>query len=195
MAFINEQNKEINCKVVYYGPGRSGKSTSLRYIYQNIKEEKRGELISLSNTKDRTLYFDFVPLELGNYKNFQVRLHLYTVPGDVAYEAARKIISKGVDGVVFMADSQLEQLEPNMKSMLELTEMLEDQGSDFAILPMVIQYNKRDLPHAVPVAELKRLLNPRNVPDFETIATEGKGIFESLKAIGTQVLKSLKSES
>lgn len=195
MAFINEQNKEINCKVVYYGPGRSGKSTSLRYIYQNIKEEKRGELISLSNAKDRTLYFDFVPLELGNYKNFQVRLHLYTVPGDVAYEAARKIISKGVDGVVFMADSQLEQLEPNMKSMLELTEMLEDQGSDFATLPMVIQYNKRDLPNAVPVDELKRLLNPRNVPDFETIATEGKGVFESLKSIGTQVLKSLKSES
>ena len=153
MAFINEQNKEINCKVVYYGPGRSGKSTSLRHIYQNIKEEKRGELISLSNTKDRTLYFDFVPLELGKYKNFQVRLHLYTVPGDVAYEAARKIISKGVDGVVFMADSQLEQLEPNMKSMLELTEMLEDQGSDFATLPMVIQYNKRDHKRIVVTAE------------------------------------------
>lgn len=193
MAFINEQTKEVNCKVVYYGPGRSGKSTSLRHIYQNIKEGKRGELISLSNAKDRTLYFDFVPLELGKLKNFQIRLHLYTVPGDVAYDAARKIISKGVDGVIFLADSQLEQLEANMQSMLELTEMIEDQGSDFTTFPMVIQYNKRDLANAVPVPELKRLLNPRGAPDFETVATEGKCIFEALKSISTQVLKSLKS--
>ena len=194
MAFINEQSKEVNCKVVYFGPPMCGKSTSLRYIFKNIKDEKRGELVSLSTNTDRTLYFDFVPLTLGTFKKFQVRLHLYTVPGDVAYEAARKIISKGVDGVVFLADSQLEQLESNMASMMELKEMIEEEGGNFEELPMVIQYNKRDLPNAVPMEELRKLLNPRNVPDFETIATEGRGVFESLKSIGTQVLKSLKTD-
>lgn len=195
MAFINEQTKEINCKVVYFGPPMCGKSTSLRYIFKNVKDEKRGELVSLSTNTDRTLYFDFVPLTLGKFKNFQVRLHLYTVPGDVAYEAARKIIAKGVDGVVFLVDSQLEQLEANMASMMELKEIVENEGSDFSEVPMVIQYNKRDLSNAVPVAELRKLLNQRKVPDFETVALEGRGVFESLKSIGTQVLKSLKTAS
>ena len=193
MAFINEQRKEINCKVVYFGPPMCGKSTSLRYIFKNVKDEKRGELVSLSTSADRTLYFDFVPLTIGKFKNFQVRLHLYTVPGDVAYEAARKIIAKGVDGVVFLVDSQLEQLEANMASMMELREIIENEGGDFAEVPMVIQYNKRDLSNAVPIVELRKLLNQRKVPDFETIATEGRGVFESLKSIGKQVLKSLKT--
>ncbi len=170
-----------------------GKSTSLRYIFKNVKDEKRGELVSLSTSADRTLYFDFVPLTIGKFKNFQVRLHLYTVPGDVAYEAARKIIAKGVDGVVFLVDSQLEQLEANMASMMELREIIENEGGDFAEVPMVIQYNKRDLSNAVPIVELRKLLNQRKVPDFETIATEGRGVFESLKSIGKQVLKSLKT--
>ncbi|MDO8527842.1 MAG: GTPase domain-containing protein [Deltaproteobacteria bacterium] len=193
MAFINEQTKEVNCKVVYFGPPRCGKSTTLRYIFENMAEGKKGELVSLSTSSNRTLYFDFVPLSLGKYKNFQVRMHLYTVPGDIAYEAARKIISKGVDGVVFLADSQLEQLENNMNSMMELKEMIEGEGGDFDELPLVIQYNKRDLPKAVSLQELKHLLNVRNVPDFETVATSGRGIFEALKAIGKQVLESLRT--
>lgn len=191
MAFVNEQSKEINCKVVYFGPPRCGKSTSLRHIFENVKDEKKGELVSLSTSKDRTLFFDFVPLDLGKHNRFQVRLHLYTVPGDVAYDAARKIIAKGVDGVIFMADSQLEQLEHNMSSMLELKEMIENQGGDFETLPMVIQYNKRDLTNAVPVQELRNLLNTRGVPDFETVATQGLGIFEALRTVGKQVLAGL----
>lgn len=191
MSFINEQTKEVNLKVVYYGPAFCGKSTSLCHIYQNVKEKDRGELVSLSNGKDKTLYFDFLPLDLGKVKKYQVRLHLYTMPGDVPYRAARKIISKGVDGVIFLADSALARLEDNLHSMMELKELIEDQGGDFENLPMVIQYNKRDLPNAVAVDELKRLLNPRKVPDFETIATQGKGVFEALKAISTRVLKTL----
>lgn len=191
MSFINEQSKEVNLKVVYYGPAFCGKSTSLRHIYQNVKEKERGELVSLSNGKDKTLYFDFLPLDLGKVKKYQVRLHLYTMPGDVPYRAARKIISKGVDGVIFLADSALARLEDNLHSMMELKELIEEDGGDFENLPMVIQYNKRDLPNAVAVDELKRLLNPRKLPDFETVATQGKGVFEALKAISTRVLKTL----
>ncbi|OGQ04578.1 MAG: gliding-motility protein MglA [Deltaproteobacteria bacterium RIFCSPLOWO2_01_44_7] len=192
MAFINEQTKEVNCKVVYYGPPRCGKSTSLRYIYESVKEEKRGELVSLAGKSDKTLFFDFVPLSLGKFKNYQIRLHLYTVPGDVAYESARKIISKGVDGVVCVADSQLEKLESNLQSMMELKEMVEEMGEDFETLPLVFQYNKRDLANPVPIGELRQLLNPRKVPDFETVATQGRGVYDALKAIAKEVLKSLR---
>jgi len=192
MAFINEQTKEVNCKVVYFGPPLCGKSTSLRWIYDRMREEKKGELVSLSTGDDRTLYFDFVPLTVGQLRGYQLRLHLYTVPGEVAYESARKLIAKGVDGVVFLADSELEKMELNFSAMLELKDMIEEHGIDWDTLPMVVQYNKRDLPDAVPVIELRRLLNPRNVPDFETVAIEGKGVFDALKAISAQVFKSLK---
>lgn len=192
MAFINERQKEVNCKVLYYGPPLCGKSTSLRHIYQNIKEESKGELVSLSTPQDRTLYFDFLPIDLGKHNKFQIRLHLYTVPGEAAYKVARKIIAKGVDGVIFLADSRLERLEDNLQSMMELKEMIEEEGGEFESLPMVLQYNKRDLPGAVAIEELRRLLNPRKVPDFETVATQGKGIFEALKAASAQVLKTLK---
>lgn len=190
MSFINEKTKEINLKIVYYGPPFCGKSTSLRTIFERVKEEKKGELVSLSTAQDRTLYFDFVPISLGEHNGYHVRLHLYTVPGEVAYEAARKIVSKGVDGVVFLADSQLERLEDNLKSMMELKEMLEEHGEDLATIPMVIQYNKRDLPNAVAVGELRELLNPRKVDDFETVATAGTKTFEAFKAISKEVLKS-----
>lgn len=192
MAFINEKLKEVNCKILYYGPALCGKSTSLRHIYQNIKEQDKGELVSLSTPQDRTLYFDFLPINLGKRNKFQVRLHLYTVPGEAAYKVARKIIAKGVDGVVFLADSRLERLEDNLASMVELKEMIDEEGGEFEKLPMVLQYNKRDLPGAVALDELKRLLNPRKVPDFETVATQGKGIFEALKSVSAQVLKTLK---
>lgn len=192
MAFINEKTKEVNCKVVYYGPPFCGKSTSLRCIYEKVKENAGGDLISLSGDKDRTLYFDFVPLNLGKHKNYQIRLHLYTVPGEVAYRQARKIISKGLDGIVFLADSQLEKLEDNLSAMVELKEMIEEEGGEFEKIPMVIQYNKRDLPGAVSLQELKQLLNPRKVPDFETVAVKGQGVLEALKAVSAGVLKTLK---
>lgn len=195
MAFINEKAKEINCKVVYFGPPFAGKSTALRFIYEKVKEEKKGELVSLATNQNHTLYFDFVPISLGQYKNYHIRLHLYTVPGEVAYEAARKIIAKGVDGVVFLVDSQLEKLEDNLKSMMALKEMLEENGEDLESLPMVLQYNKRDLPNAVSAAELRKLLNPRGIADFETVATNGKGVFEAFKAISKGVLKNLKANS
>lgn len=195
MAFINPQSKEVHCKVVYYGAPLCGKSTSLRYIYEHTKGKKKGELISLSTEEDRTLYFDFVPLDLGKHNRYQIRLHLYTVPGEVGYKAARKIIAKGVDGIVFLADSQLERLEDNLKAMMELKEIVEGEGGDFAAMPMVIQYNKRDLKDAVAVEELRRLLNPSKLPDFETIATRGQGVFDALKSISVGVLKSLKEES
>ena len=194
MAFINNQTKEINCKIVYYGPPLCGKSTSLRYIASQVKDEKgkSAELVSLSTADHRTLYFDFIPISLGQIKGFKIRLHLYTVPGELAYQNARKLISKGVDGVIFLADSQLERLEQNLNSMVELKEMLEEEGIEWEDFPLVLQYNKRDLPNAILVSELRSLLNPRKVSEFETVATEGKGTMEALKSISSTVLKSFK---
>lgn len=192
MAFINEKNKEINCKIVYYGPPRCGKSTSLRNISTEVKKTTKGELVSLTSDDDRTLYFDFVPLTLGKINDYTIRLHLYTVPGEVAYEANRKIISKGVDGVVFVADSQLEKAESNLKSLAELNEILHHDGISFKDVPHVIQYNKRDLPNAAPVTELRNLLNKFAAPDFETVATNGSGTYEVFKSIATRVLHDLK---
>ncbi len=192
MSFINEKQKEINCKVVYFGPPLCGKSTTLRAVYEQVKDSSKGDLISLSQTDDRTLFFDFVPLSLGKFKNYTIRLHLYTVPGEVGYTAARKLISKGVDGVVFMADSQLQKMEDNLRSFANLREILKNEGLDWKQVPMVIAYNKRDLPNAVPADELRNLLNPNSVPDFETVAVTGQGVFDTLKAIGTKVLLNLK---
>ena len=192
MSFINDKQKEINCKVVYYGPQLCGKSTTLRAVYEQVKEEVKGDLISLSQDNDRTLFFDFVPLSLGKYKGYTIRLHLYTVPGEVGYAAARKLISKGVDGVVFMADSQLQKMEENLKSLSNLNEILKNEGLDPNQVPMVIAYNKRDLPNAVPIEELRGLLNRNNSEDFETVAVTGQGVFDVLRAIGTKVLFNLK---
>ena len=192
MAFINERDKEINCKIVYYGPPRCGKSTSIRQIYNSVKKETKGELISITSDDDKTLYFDFVPITLGKVKDYTIRLHLYTVPGEVAYEANRKIISKGVDGVVFVADSELENIEKNLASIAELKDILAREGQDLIKVPLVIQYNKRDLPNAAPLKELKNLINKFGAPDFETVATEGKNVFDAFKTIATKVLKDLK---
>jgi signal recognition particle receptor subunit beta len=192
MAFINERTKEINCKIVYYGPPRCGKSTSLKHICDEIKKDTKGEVISLTSEEDRTLYFDFVPVTLGKLGEYTIRLHLYTVPGEVAYEANRKIISKGVDGVVFVADSQLERIESNLASLAELKGILRHEGIDFGDVPHVIQYNKRDLPNAVSAKELKNLINKYAVPDFETVATAGTGIYDAFKTIASRVLMDLK---
>lgn len=192
MAFINEKNKEINCKIVYYGPPRCGKSTSIRNICTEVKKNSKGELVSLTSEDDRTLYFDFIPITLGKMGEYTIRLHLYTVPGEVAYEANRKIISKGVDGVVFVADSQLEKVESNLQSLAELNEILHHEGVSFKDVPHVIQYNKRDLGNAAPVSELRSLLNKYAAPDFETVATSGSGTYDAFKAISTKVLLDLR---
>src|SRR5512147_889773 len=166
MSFINYSSREINCKIVYYGPGLCGKMTNLQYVYKKTNPDQKGKLISLATETERTLFFDFSPLSLGVIKGFKVRFHLYTVPGQVFYAASRKLILKGVDGVVFVADSQIERMEANIESVENLRINLAEQGYDLDKIPYVIQYNKRDLPNVVPLEELHRLLNPRSVPEF-----------------------------
>lgn len=192
MSFINYSSREINCKIVYYGPGLCGKTTNLQYIYKKTNPEQKGKLISLATETERTLFFDFLPLALGDIKGFRVRFHLYTVPGQVFYAASRKLILKGVDGVVFVADSQIERMEANIESLEDLRINLAEQGYDLDKLPFTIQYNKRDLPNAAPVAEMNKLLNPNGIPWFEGIATTGVGVFETLKDVAKQVLMELK---
>lgn len=192
MSFINYSSREINCKIVYYGPGLCGKTTNLQYIYKKTNPEQKGKLISLATETERTLFFDFLPLALGDIKGFRVRFHLYTVPGQVFYAASRKLILKGVDGVVFVADSQIERMEANIESLEDLKINLSEQGYDLEKLPFVIQYNKRDLPNVVPVEELNKVLNPKDVPYFEAVATQGIGVFETLKGIAKLVLLELK---
>jgi signal recognition particle receptor subunit beta len=192
MSFINYASREINCKIVYYGPGLCGKTTNLQYIFQKTAPEARGKMISLATETERTLFFDFLPLALGEIRGFKTRFHLYTVPGQVFYDASRKLILKGVDGVVFVADSQEERLDANIESLENLKDNLEEQGYQLDQLPYVIQYNKRDLPNATPVAELRELLNPGMVPEFEACAQSGEGVFDTLKAVAKLILLELK---
>jgi signal recognition particle receptor subunit beta len=192
MSFINYASREINCKLVYYGCGLCGKTTNLHYIYQKTNPEIRGKMISLATETERTLFFDFLPLALGSIRGFRVRFHLYTVPGQVFYDASRKLILKGVDGVVFVADSQVERMDANVESVDNLKVNLKEQGYDLDRIPYVIQYNKRDLPNVAPLAELKELLNPKGVPDFEGVAPQGIGVFDTLKSIAKLVLVELK---
>jgi signal recognition particle receptor subunit beta len=195
MSFINYSSREINCKIVYYGPGLCGKTTNLQFIYTKTNPDLKGKMISLATETERTLFFDFLPLALGQIRGFKTRFHLYTVPGQVFYDASRKLILKGVDGVVFVADSQIERMEANVESLDNLRINLADQGYDLDKLPCVVQYNKRDLPNAAPLAEMKRLQNPNGVPDFEACATVGKGVFETLKAVARGVLRDLRQLS
>lgn len=192
MSFINYSAREINCKLVYYGPGLCGKTTNLQFIYTKTKEDAKGKMISLATETERTLFFDFLPLNLGSIRGFKTRFHLYTVPGQVFYDASRKLILKGVDGVCFVADSQEERMEANIESLDNLRFNLEEQGYNLDAIPYVIQYNKRDLPNAVPVPELSAALNPNKVPEFEAAAVDGTGVFETLKALAKQVLNELR---
>jgi signal recognition particle receptor subunit beta len=192
MSFINYSSREINCKIVYYGPGLCGKTTNLQYIYNKTAPEAKGKMISLATETERTLFFDFLPLALGKIRGFRTRFHLYTVPGQVFYDASRKLILKGVDGVVFVADSQIERMEANFESMDNLKVNLREQGYDLDKVPYVMQYNKRDLPNAAPLDEMRQLLNPMGMVDFEACATVGKGVFETLKAAAKGVLTDLK---
>src|SRR6188472_389803 len=192
MSFINYMAREINCKIVYYGPGLCGKTTNLQYIYERTNPEAKGKMISLATETDRTLFFDFLPLALGEIRGFKTRFHLYTVPGQVFYDASRKLILKGVDGVVFVADSQIARMEANVESLENLRTNLAEQGYSLDKLPYVIQYNKRDMPGIAPVEELRALLNPTAVPEFEGVASTGVGVFDTLKAVAKLVLSHLK---
>ena len=192
MSFINYSSREINCKIVYYGPGLCGKTTNLQYIYNKTNPEAKGKMISLATETDRTLFFDFLPLSLGEIRGFKTRFHLYTVPGQVFYDASRKLILKGVDGVVFVADSQIERMEANIESLDNLRTNLQEQGYNLDKIPYVIQYNKRDLPNAAPLEELRSLLNTNKVPDFSGVASSGDGVFDTLKAVAKLVLTELK---
>ncbi|SRR5512135_2183012 len=191
MSMINYASREINCKLVYYGPGLGGKTTNIEYVYNKVQPETRGKLISLATEQERTLFFDFLPVDLGSIRGFKTRFHLYTVPGQVYYNASRRLILKGVDGVVFVGDSQPERMDANVASMQNLYENLAEYGYDPATLPLVIQYNKRDLAGCVPVHELRAQLNPDNLPDFEAVAITGEGVFDTLKAVSKMVLKTL----
>jgi signal recognition particle receptor subunit beta len=192
VSFINYMAREINCKIVYYGPGLCGKTTNLQYIYKRTNPEAKGKMISLATETERTLFFDFLPLSLGEIRGFKTRFHLYTVPGQVFYDASRKLILQGVDGVIFVADSQLERLEANQESLDNLRTNLAEHGYSLEKIPYVIQYNKRDLPNALPLEELRPILNPTNQLDFEASARTGQGVFETLKAVSKLVLTELK---
>jgi mutual gliding-motility protein MglA len=192
MTFINYASREINCKIVYYGPGLCGKTTNLQYIFDSTAPQARGKLISLATETDRTLFFDFMPLELGTVRGFKTRFHLYTVPGQVFYDASRKLILKGVDGVVFVADSQEERMDANIESLHNLEENLQSQGYDLMKLPYVLQLNKRDLSNIVPAEDLAAELQKKGEPVVEAVASTGQGVFDTLKAVAKQVLTELR---
>lgn len=223
MSLINYASREINCKLVYYGPGLGGKTTNLEYIYEKVAPASRGKMISLATETERTLFFDFLPVDLGTIRGFKTRFHLYTVPGQVYYNASRRLILKGVDGVVFVADSQLDRMEANLESMQNLYDNMAQHGLDLTRIPFIIQYNKRDLPNAAALAHLQEALNPgwlvedparqvatpdpgrageflirqvdgawvERVPCFEAVAVRGDGVFDTLRAVSKQVLKTL----
>jgi signal recognition particle receptor subunit beta len=191
MTFINYAAREINCKIVYYGPGLCGKTTNIQFIYDKTGAAAKGKLISLATESERTLFFDFLPIELGTIRGFRTRFHLYTVPGQVFYDASRKLILKGVDGVVFVADSQDARMDANVESIRNLKENLREHGVSMDKVPYVLQLNKRDLPTAVPVAVLDKALRIKNEPVFEAVASRGSGVFETLKAVVKAVLMDL----
>jgi len=191
MALVNHTTREINAKIVYYGPGLCGKTTNIHLIYHRIAPGQRGRLISLATETDRTLFFDFLPVELGTIKNYKVRFHLYTVPGQVFYNATRKLVLKGADGVIFVADSQRAMLDANIESLANLRDNFADQGVNLNDFPVVIQYNKRDLPDIMSVEELNAALNPRDVPCYEAVAMTGEGVLKTFTAISKLVLQDM----
>ncbi len=192
MSLINYNAKEIHCKVVYYGPSLGGKTTNVQWIYENTKGEEKSDLVELPSDIERTTFFDFIPFDIGEIRGFKTKLHLYSVPGQVVYDLSRKLILKGLDGVIFVADSQAERMEENIQAMENLKINLEQQGYDINKIPLAIQYNKRDLPNALPIAEMRRELNKYNAPEFEASANTGKGVFEALKTVSKSILTVLK---
>jgi signal recognition particle receptor subunit beta len=191
VSLINYASREINCKIVYYGPGLGGKTTNIQYVYSRVSPETKGRLVSLATEMDRTLFFDFLPLDLGTIKGFRTRFHLYTVPGQVYYDASRRLILRGVDGIVFVADSLISRFEANVESLYNLHENLAEHDLKIDSVPFALQYNKRDLKDVIPVADLREELNPQRFPDFEAVATQGVGVFDTLKSVSKLVLRKL----
>ena len=192
MSTINFAAREINCKIVYYGPGMSGKTTNLKHVFGKIPGHLRGEMVSLATEDERTLFFDFLPLDLGSVQGFKTRFHLYTVPGQVFYNASRKLILRGVDGIVFVADSAPNRLRANAESMRNLRENLVEHGINVKEVPLILQVNKRDLPDALPLEMIRAVLDPkREMLVFEAMAHKGPGVFESLKTVSKLVLERL----
>ncbi|NBU21334.1 gliding-motility protein MglA [bacterium] len=192
MSFINYTSKEINCKVIYFGAGLGGKTTNVQFIYEHTQRQERGKLVSLSTENERTLFFDFLPLSIGDIRGYNTRFHLYTVPGQTFYEVSRQFILKGVDGIVFVVDSQPERMGANIESFESLEKGLEKQGYDIHKIPLVFQYNKRDLPGAISIPELEATFNPMRRPYFEAIASSGQGVMETLQSISQLVIRELK---
>src|ERR1700686_4606909 len=192
MSVVNYGTREITCKIVYYGPGRSGKTTNLQHVYKQLPEERKGKMVSLATETDRTLFFDFLPLDLGSVRGFRTRFHLYTVPGQVFYEASRRLILKGADGVVFVADSQEERLDANLETLDNLREHLKDHNLNFNTIPYVLQLNKRDLPNVLPIDELQKQQSVKGDPTTEAVAVTGQGVFETLREVAKLVLAELK---
>jgi signal recognition particle receptor subunit beta len=192
LSFINFAAREINCKIVYYGPGLGGKTTNLQWIFERTGDQQKGKMISLATETERTLFFDFLPLDLGTVRGFKTRIHLYTVPGQVFYDASRKLILRGVDGVVFVADSQEERMDANVEALENLQDNLKEHSYDFNRIPYVLQLNKRDLPNAMPADTLKKELLKKDEPVIEAVAFQGVGVFETLKSVAKLVLVELK---
>ncbi len=191
MSLINYSSREINCKIVYYGAGLCGKTTNIQHVYNKVDPGTKGKLITLATEMDRTLFFDFLPLELGTVKGFKTRFHLYTVPGQVYYDASRKLILRGVDGIVFVADSQTARFDANIESLYNLHDNLDEYKLKIEDIPFVIQYNKRDMPDIITMEDLEQELNPEGYPSYEAVAVQGDGVFDTLKAVAKGVLKKL----
>lgn len=192
MSFINYTTKEINYKIVYYGPGLSGKTTNIQHVYEGTQQDRRGRIVSLSTENERTLFFDFLPLNVGDMKGYRTRFHLYTVPGQTFYELSQEFILRGVDGIVFVADSQPERMEANLESFEALEKNLDKQGYDIHKLPLVFQYNKRDLPDAVRLSELESTFNSMKRPQIEAVASKGEGVMETLQTVCSLIVKESK---
>ncbi len=192
MSLINYVTKVAHCKIIYYGPGLSGKTTNIQYVYEHTQQEQRGKLVTLSTENERTLFFDFLPLAVGDVRGYTTRFHLYSIPGQTFYEISRQFIFKGVDGVVFVADSQAERMDANIESFESLERSLDKQGYDLSKLPLIYQYNKRDMSDIVSIQELEATLNPMHKPYFEAVANRGVGVMETLQAISQAVIRELK---
>lgn len=192
MALINKEAAEIHCKLVYYGPSLGGKTTNVQWVYSKTSGQGQTAMQQFNATPERTMFFDFLPMEVGEIRGLKTRFHLYTVPGQVVYDASRKLIMTGLDGVVFVADSQIERMEENLEALKNLEKNLEQQGYDIRRIPLAIQYNKRDLGNVTPLAEMRAALNRVNAPDFEAVAHQGKGVMETLKTISRTIVTTLK---
>lgn len=192
MSFINYSSKEVNCKIVYFGAGLSGKTTNIQYIYEQTQQDRRGKLVTLSTENERTLFFDFLPLAVEDVRGYRTRFHLYTVPGQTFYEISREFILKGVDGIVFVVDSQEERMDANIESFEALERSLDRQGYDLSKIPLIFQYNKRDMGNVVPLSELEATFNPRGRHHFEAVANRGEGVMETLQAISQAVIRELR---